>query len=227
VDGLLDVVDGLTIGGAELTDVVFSLLLATALGAVISQVYRMTNRGMNFELHFVTTLILLAPIVAVVMLFIRGDLVLSLGLIGSLSIIRFRTPIKDTRDMIFLFWTIAVGLGSGTFNWSVIIVATAMIAVLTLVVYRLQPSASRRSDYILVVGGDGYPPDALTEAVGRIVRSVATRSIEVRDEDWEVILELDVSGSEGSVGAELIASVRGLTGVRTVSLLAPQVALPV
>ena len=67
------------------------------------------------------SLVLFAPLITIVMLYIRGDLVLSLGLIGSLSIIRFRTAIKDTRDMVFLFWVIAVGLGAGTYNWGIVI----------------------------------------------------------------------------------------------------------
>ena len=53
---------------------------------------------------------------------------MSLGLVGSLSIIRFRTPIKDTRDMIFLFWSIAIGLGAGTYNWLLVGIATLFIA---------------------------------------------------------------------------------------------------
>lgn len=103
--------DHLYLTGGDLFTILFSLGLAAAIAVIISQIYKHTHRGMNFELTFMTTLVLLAPIVAVVMLFIRGDLVLSLGLIGSLSIIRFRTPIKDTRDMVFLFWTIAIKLG--------------------------------------------------------------------------------------------------------------------
>ena len=227
MDGLLDVVDGLTIGGPELVDVVFALVLATALGAGIAQVYRVTNRGMNFELHFVTTLVLLAPIVAVVMLFIRGDLVLSLGLIGSLSIIRFRTPIKDTRDMIFLFWTIAVGLGSGTYNWTVIIVATGVIAVLALVVYRLQPSASVRSDFVLVVGGEGGPPDGLDGLVRAAGVSASVRSMEVREDTFEVIVELRAARPPEDGFRGLLEQVRALQGVSSVAVLAPQVALPV
>src|SRR5690625_5465921 len=72
---------------------------------------------MTYERSFLTTFVLISPIVTMVVYFIQGDLVVSLGLVGSLSIIRFRTPIKDTRDMVFLFWSIAVGLGAGTGNW--------------------------------------------------------------------------------------------------------------
>jgi len=114
LDGFLSLLTRFTslIGFEKLdfASVLFSLFLAVAVAFLVSQIYKYTHRGLNYELAFMSTLVLLAPIISVVMLFIRGDLVLSLGLIGSLSIIRFRTPIKDTRDMVFLFWVIAVGL---------------------------------------------------------------------------------------------------------------------
>jgi hypothetical protein len=228
MDALLSIVDEFSLGTPELVDVIVSLLLATGLGLLIARIYRATNRGLNFELHFVTTLILLAPIVAVVMLFIRGDLVLSLGLIGSLSIIRFRTPIKDTRDMIFLFWTIAVGLGAGTYNWSVIIVATAVIAVLALTVYRFQPSASIRSDFVLVLEGEGsVSPDDLVAAVRTEEVRATVRSLEMADGRWEVVLELTLSNVSSRVIDGIVANGESLPSVRRISLLAPQVALPV
>ena len=228
MDPLLDVLSELSLGAPELVDVIVSLVLATVLGFVISRIYRVTNRGMNFELHFVTTLVLLAPIVAVVMLFIRGDLVLSLGLIGSLSIIRFRTPIKDTRDMIFLFWTIAVGLGSGTYNWTVIIVATAIIAALALLVYRFQPAASIRSDFVLVLEGEGI---VSSEAVIAGIRTedvrATVRSLESDGERWEVVLELTLRRVAPEVVDDILTAGRALQGVTRTSILAPQVALPV
>jgi len=143
--------ESLTISGRDLSDVVFSLALAFVIAVIISQLYKHTHRGMNFELTFMSTLVLLAPIVAVVMLFIRGDLVLSLGLIGSLSIIRFRTPIKDTRDMVFLFWVIAVGLGCGTYNWVIVIYSTIFIAIIMYVLYFMKYGRSRNTDFVLVV----------------------------------------------------------------------------
>jgi len=91
---LLAIPESLAMPGRDIFDVVFSLIISVIIAIIISQIYKHTNRGMNFELTFMATLVLLAPIVTVVMLFIRGDLVLSLGLIGSLSIIRFRTPIN-------------------------------------------------------------------------------------------------------------------------------------
>ena len=183
-----DLTQNLFLEGQDVYDVLFSMLLAIVIALVISQIYKHTHRGMNFELSFMATLVLLAPIVAVVMLFIRGDLVLSLGLIGSLSIIRFRTPIKDTRDMVFLFWTIAVGLGCGTFNWAVVIISTIVISLIMIILYVIKYGRSANTDYVLVVSGqteqDG---EKLEQTIAGFVEEVRMRSYEVSDGQYEAI----------------------------------------
>ena len=218
----------LTMPGRDIADVLFSLILAVAVAVIISQIYKHTHRGMNFELTFMSTLVLLAPIVAVVMLFIRGDLVLSLGLIGSLSIIRFRTPIKDTRDMVFLFWTIAVGLGCGTYNWTVVIISTIFITIVMFGLYFMRYGRSRNTDFVLVVSGDPtYQGEEMEDVVRRYSPEARVRSHEVEEEHWEIIFELRFPRVAGHTGKQLINELKSLQGVRKVSLLAPQLALPV
>ena len=205
-----------------------SLGLAVIIGLVISQVYKHTHRGMNYELSFMSTLVLLAPIVALVMLFIRGDLVLSLGLIGSLSIIRFRTPIKDTRDMIFLFWTIAVGLGAGTYNWMVVLIASMIMVPMVFLLYFLKYGRSERADYILVCAGEGpYPNDSIRSLISSQVADAAIRSHEVREDQWETVYELRQSEQGAALLGDLIQKLHDLQNVRKVSLLAPKLDLPV
>ena len=102
--------------GTVALDFAIALAVSALLAWLVSILYKRTHRGLNYEHSYISSLILIAPIVTMIMFFIQGDLVLSLGLVGSLSIVRFRTPIKDTRDMIFLFWSIAIGLGAGH-NW--------------------------------------------------------------------------------------------------------------
>ena len=220
--------ESLAMPGRDIFDVVFSLILATIISIIISQIYKNTNRGMNFELTFMATLVILAPIVTVVMLFIRGDLVLSLGLIGSLSIIRFRTPIKDTRDMVFLFWTIAVGLGAGTYNWTVVIVSTIFIAIITYILYFIRYGRSRNTDFVLVVSGDrSYEGEDVELIIKGYTEEARVRSHEVEGEHWEIIFELRFPRIMDQVTKKLVKELEELEGVHKVSLLAPQLALPV
>lgn len=208
--------------------VLYALMFAIVLGLVISQVYKHTHRGMNFELSFMNTLVLLAPIVAMVMLFIRGDLVLSLGLIGSLSIIRFRTPIKDTRDMIFLFWTIAIGLGAGTYNWEVVFLSSLVMVPMVFLLYGFGYGRSRYADFILVCGGEGdCPADQIAREIGAKVKGAVVRSHEVSKGEWETVYELRQADDGGTLVLELIPILKGMEGIGRVSLLAPKLDLPV
>lgn len=204
-----------------------SLALAFVLSIGIALLYRSTHRGLNYEQSFISTLVLLSPIVTLVMMFIRGDLVLSLGLVGSLSIIRFRTPIKDTRDMVFLFWAIAVGLGCGTDNWMVAILATLFLAAVTALLYVADYGIQRHSDFVLVLGGHGdYTADELGEIIRSHTTTARVRSFETGTENWETVFELRFSREQEKKSSEMLRSIRSVEGIDRVSLLAPQLTLP-
>ncbi len=218
----------LAMSGRDLFDVVFSFALSVSVGIVISQIYKHTNRGMSFELTFMPALVLLAPIVTMVMMFIRGDLILSVGLIGSLSIIRFRTPVKDIRDMVFLFWTIGVGLGCGTYNWTVVIIFTMLLAVANYVLYFTRYGRSKNTDFVLVVSGQQPDEEGHVESVIRqYTEEARIRSHEVSEGQWEVIFELRFASLQDQITKQLVSTLQNVPGVNRVSLLAPQLALPV
>ncbi len=203
------------------------MLLSVALGLVIAAVYRYTHRGMNYESGFLSTLVLLAPIVTVVMLFIKGDLVLSLGLVGSLSIIRFRTPIKDTRDMVFLFWAIAIGLGAGTLNWTIAIFATGLMTILMTAFHLVKYGRPLHAEYILVVNGNDSRRDRDVEKVVRNrAANVQLRNHEVDGDSWELTYELRFAREKEESVRRVVNELQTVEGVTKVSLLTPQLSLP-
>lgn len=212
----------------EVSLVLFTaLLMAFSLSLFIAMTYRNTHRGMNYEPAFLTTLVLIAPVVALVMFFIRGDLVLSLGLIGSLSIIRFRTPIKDTRDMVYLFWAIVVGLGCGTENWTLALLATIFIAIIIFLLFLFEYGRPKHSDFVLVVSGSGRrSPVESSQIIGKFSSRSRIRSHDIIDDGWEIIYELRFTESQAKQTEQFINEFKALNGVSKVSLLAPQLALP-
>ena len=212
----------------DLASVLFSLFLAIAIAFIISQIYKYTHRGLNYELTFMSTLVALAPIIAVVMLFIRGDLVLSIGLIGSISIIRFRTPIKDTRDMVFIFWVIAVGLGCGTYNWNVVIISTIVIALVMFLLHFIRYGHSTATDFVLVVTGTNtLRNNEIGQVLKAYAKEIRVRSQETEEDYWEIIFEIQLKDLTETMVGEMHAQLNSIAGVRKVSLLAPQIALPV
>ena len=90
-----------------LTDMIVNVGLAAALGLVVALVYRATHKGLSYSQSFTQTILFVAVIVAIVMMVIGGNLARAFALVGALSIIRFRTVVKDTKDTAFIFASLA------------------------------------------------------------------------------------------------------------------------
>ena len=113
-------------------DVVLNLILAFILGLVVSFVYRLTNRHRALSQSFVLTLMILSMVVALVMMVIGNSIARAFSLVGALSIIRFRTVVKDNRDIAFVFFALAAGMAAGIGNYPIAIFGVATISLILL-----------------------------------------------------------------------------------------------
>ena len=124
-------------------EIVYAMFLAFVLSAVFAAVYRFTFQGLSYSRAFVQTMILGAMVVAMLIMAIGNNLARGLGILGTLAIVRFRTPIRDSRDMMFLFASLGVGIACGAGVMEVAIIGTIVISIAALVLHFL-PFASRR-----------------------------------------------------------------------------------
>lgn len=211
----------------SMIDLLISLSLSILLGFAVVGVYRLTHRGLNYERSFLVTLVMISPIVAVVIMLIGSNLALSLGMVGALSIIRFRTVIKDSRDMIYLFWMIAVGLGCGTYNWIVTLVATIFIAFVLFLLHFIKYGQALHSDYVLVLKGQQQQPiESIKQTINTFASIVELRSLDIGPNEWEMVFEVRRFKDETLGEQTMLEELERLEQVDTVSLLAPQLALP-
>jgi uncharacterized membrane protein YhiD involved in acid resistance len=123
-------------GVFSLTDVVISLLLSFLLCSAIGYVYQITHRGASYTQSYVHTLVLNGMVVAVVMLIIGSNIARAFALVGALSIIRFRNAVKETRDVGFIFFTMAIGMAIGTKFYLLAVVAAVVICLVILIMTR-------------------------------------------------------------------------------------------
>ncbi|MCA9583394.1 MAG: DUF4956 domain-containing protein, partial [Myxococcales bacterium] len=114
-------------------ELLVSMVCALACGFIISETYRRTHRGGDYSRSFLQVLILVAIIVAFVTLVVGNDLARAFTLVGALSVVRFRTAVKDARDLGFIFWGVATGMGSGVQLLSITLLATVAIAVVVFI----------------------------------------------------------------------------------------------
>jgi len=133
------------------TDVVISLLLSFVLCSMIGWVYQITHRGTSYTQSYVHTLVLNGMIVAVVMLIIGSNIARAFALVGALSIIRFRNAVKETRDVGFIFFTMAVGMAIGTRFYLLAVIAAVIISLIILIMTRFNWYARRVVSQILKV----------------------------------------------------------------------------
>jgi len=140
------------------SQVLLSYLLAFALAFLWATVYRKTHSGIAYTRSFFLSLMLIAPIVTMVMLAIGSNVALSLGLVGALSIIRFRTVIKDAKDMTFLFLAIGIGLCCGANAWLVAMIGTVIISLITLFMSKIGHDKAGSADYILIFKSNQKQP---------------------------------------------------------------------
>ena len=129
-------------------DMVLALVLAFGLGLFIFLIYKLTYSGVMYSSSFGVTLIALTLVTTLVILAVTSNVVLSLGMVGALSIVRFRTAIKEPLDIAFLFWSIAVGIVLAAGMIPLAIIGSVIVGVILLLFVNRTPS---RNPYIVVL----------------------------------------------------------------------------
>lgn len=174
------------------------LLTAIALTFVLSLlvvlVYKLTYNGVAYNKGFACSMILLSLITASVIMAISTNIVLSLGMVGALSIVRFRTAVKDPGDTIFLFWSIAVGLMCGAGLVFVSILMTVAAAALYIIVCAVGRRFSRET-YLIVIRYDADKKDIVNAAIDTFPR-YRLKSKTSTEKGIEVAIEVKISKSD-------------------------------
>ena len=116
-------------------NVLLSLLLAFVLGQVIAWVYYFTHSGLSYSRTYVQSLVLVTVAVAMVMAVIGDNIIRAFGLMGALALVRFRNVLKDTRDMIFIFSSLVVGMAAGSQRYAIAVMGTAILSLISLYLY--------------------------------------------------------------------------------------------
>ncbi len=139
-------------------DILFTTVLSFVLSLVIGWVYMTTYRGVSYSQSYVHTLIIMSMVVAVIMLIIGSNIARAFSLVGALSIIRFRNAMKETRDVGFIFFAMAVGMACGTRFYLVAIVDTVIISALILGLWRFDLFAKKSAEQLLKIRLPGDMP---------------------------------------------------------------------
>ena len=152
-------------------DVLLALGLAFVLGLFIFLVYKKTYSGVMYSDSFGVSLIAMAMITSLVIIAVTSNVVLSLGMVGALSIVRFRTAIKEPMDIAFLFWAIAVGIVLGAGLLTLAVIGSVLVGI---IIVLFSTRKTGQIPYILVIHCDGSEAEQLS---GKLVEECAKKSI--------------------------------------------------
>ena len=152
-----------TITPASWLTIVFSLVLAFAVGLFIAFVYRKNYRGVMYSNNFVLTLVMMTLITCPVVMCIKESIQLSMGMVGALSIVRFRTAVKEPLDTAYMFWALTRGILLGAGQFFLTAVTVVGIAILLTVLVRIQ--SGKLNSYLLVVRMADGSEKAVAQAV--------------------------------------------------------------
>lgn len=201
------------VSGVSVAEMLIALALAFALGLYIFLVYKKTYSGVMYSASFGVTLIALAMISTLVILAITSNVVLSLGMVGALSIVRFRTAIKDPMDIAFLFWAITAGIVLAA---GLIPLAVIGSAVIGLVLMLLMNRKCRARPYILVLCAENHAGEARAcEYIAKYVKRMCVKSKSVQKGEVEINLELRLK----SENTDFVNALTGLEGVKSAVLV--------
>ena len=207
-------------GTISVTDMLISLIVAFIIGIFIIFVYRKTYTGVVYSKAFSLCILMLAMVTAMIIRTISSNISLSLGMVGALSIVRFRTAVKEPVDTGFMFWGISAGIMAGAGLYIIAIIASLILGVLYFVTYLMGFRVANR--YLLVLK---YDAEAHNEVMKRLktLKKFKVRSKSIFNDKVELSLEVDVKENKnGSVSTTIVDDFSGVDGVINASLIAYQ-----
>lgn len=202
------------ITSVSVLDMLISIVLAFGMGMFIFLVYKKTYSGVMYSASFGTTLVALTMITTVVILAVTSHVVLSLGMVGALSIVRFRTAIKEPLDIAFLFWSIAVGIVLAAGMIPLAVIGSVVIGIILLVFVNRK---SHSNPYIVVLRCNGHDSETKAKAFlnGKTERCIiksktaqkgmveVNMEIRLKDENTDFVNEL--AAMDGVQSAVLVS----------------------
>ena len=195
--------------------IVIGLVMGCLVGLIIAFVYKRCYRGVLYSPTFAMTLMMLTLITTPVVMCIKSDIALSMGMVGALSIVRFRTAVKDPMDTAYMFWALTMGILLGAELYihalAVVLGISIILFVMTFVRFR------NPNGYLLVVHYDDYAEQDITQLLRRTVKQRKLRSKTVTRAGAEMTVEVRLDNKQ-----DLVSAVLNIEGVHDATLVACQ-----
>ena len=206
------------------TVIIANLLLAFFFGFVISLVYKKTHKGLSYSQSFMVTTVLVSVIVCMVIMIIGNNLSRAFALVGALSIIRFRTVVKDTKDTAFIFWSLASGMAAGTGSYFLALAGNLIISLVVFVLFKTNYGSIIKSEFILqfrINSGDNKISKQYEKVLSKYTKTQILLSSESSVDNRSIKVSLDITMKNDEVDHnELLSEISLIHGLSEVVIIA-------
>jgi hypothetical protein len=204
----------------SLESILLSLLLSFVLGQLIAWIYAWSHSGLSYSRSFTQSLVLMTLVVSMVMYVIGNSIITAFGLLGALALIRFRNVLKDTRDTVFVFIALVVGMAVGSQRFMTAIIGTIALALAVLYLDMTSFGSLGRFDgYLTCRLGSSLDRGEVVRLLHRFCRAIKPVSTRQSGEQEGAELVYQVGLRDRERGGELLDELRQLEGMQHVSLV--------
>ena len=187
-----------------LIDILLILLITFFMGLFIFYVYKRTFRGVLYTESYNISLVAVALVTALVIMTISSNTILSLGMVGALSIVRFRTAIKDSMDIVFMFWAIAIGIANGAGYFKISVTGSVVIA---LALFFLSKYKSSKSPYLLIIDTESSDAEMVKSSVAKLFSNFNLKTESTSNGYTELTIEIRLNQEDKIKISERLQSI--------------------
>ena len=189
------------------------LLIAFVVSLIIYLTYKNTYSGVLYNPRFNVSLIMITMITTIVMVVIGSNISVSLGMVGALSIIRFRTAVKDPRDTAFLFWCVVSGLACGTQNYTIALTGSL---VLCIILFVFKKTITKNGRFVVVLKGKDMSLDLVEKLMNKTTKEHSCKGKYIRNNDMELVYDVKFGKKDEDT---LIRTAKQIEGLETVNVI--------
>lgn len=206
-------------GTLSVTDMLLSLLVAFAIALFIVYIYKKTYTGVVYSKSFALCIIMLSMVTALIIRTINSNLALSLGMVGALSIVRFRTAVKEPVDTAFMFWGISAGIMAGAGIYLIGIVGSLLLGAFFLGSYLMGFKSTSRYLLVLKFEKDAY--DNIVSICKKLPKR-KMKSNSIFKDNMELTFELDLKAKDEESKKKIVDEFKNVNGIINASLISYQ-----
>jgi hypothetical protein len=201
---LVNLQQGASIG---LLEILISISITLLCSSIIVFTYKNTYQGVLYQKSFAITIVMASIVTTSVIMVISGNLVLSLGMVGALSIVRFRAAIKDPLDIMYIFWAITIGIANGVAYIKVSLTTTIIISIVMFLMSK-RTFTEKPSVYLLIVKHNGKNKKDIANIVKLNFKKSQIKSQSIKGDNYESIFE--VRGGDSEQAIKLLERIDGI-----------------